>query len=416
MKSNPSSSFQLNRRHFLRSIGVSLALPSLESFGASASPVKRMVAINIPMGFHTPNFFPKTSGRVYETSAYLKPADHLRDHFTVISGSSHPGVDGGHSAENSFLTAAPHPGERGFKNTISLDQAVAKQVGAATRFASLTSVEKSLSWSANGVSIPQQRSPAKLFEKLFLTGSKDDLAMRKQQLSDGHSIIDSVLGEATAMQKSISSHDREKLDQFFTAVRETENRLTKSEQWLATPKPKVDAKRPKSVTSQDVPNWLKAHFEVNRLALATDSTRVIAISGAGHGSVVPLPGVTMGYHGLTHHGKNPEMIRQLEIIERATIEVWIEFIENLKNTPDGEGTLLDHTQVLMGSNLGNASGHITTNLPVILAGGGYQHGQHLAFDTKNNYPLPNLFVSVMQKMGLETDKFTSATGTMTGLK
>lgn len=416
MKSNTFSPFRLDRRQFLRGIGVSLALPSLESFGASRSSIQRMVAINIPMGFHTPNFFPKTAGSNYETSAYLKPADHLRDHFTVISGSSHPGVDGGHSAENSFLTAAAHPGERGFKNTISLDQVVAKQVGAATRFASLTSGEKSLSWSANGVSIPQERSPAKLFEKLFLTGSKDDLALRKQQLSDGHSIIDSVLEEAKDMQKSISSHDREKLDQFFTAVRETENRLTKSEQWLATPKPKVDSKQPESVTSQDVPNWLKAHFEVNRLALATDSTRVIAISGAGHGSVVPLPGVTMGYHGLTHHGKNPDMIRQLEIIERATMAVWIEFIENLKNTPDGEGSLLDHTQVLMGSNLGNASGHITTNLPVILAGGDYKHGQHLAFDTKNNYPLPNLFVSVMQKMGLETDQFASSTGTMTGLK
>ena len=147
----------------------------------------------------------------------------------------------------------------------------------------------------------------------------------------------------------------------------------------------------------------------------TDSTRVIAFGGAGHGSVVPLPGVSMGYHGLTHHGKNPDMLRQLEIIEKATVGVWVEFIENLKNTPDGNGSLLDHTQVLMGSNLGNASGHITTNLPVILAGGGYQHGQHLAFDRKNNYPLPNLFISMMQKMGLEIDTFASSHSTMKGL-
>ena len=121
----------------------------------------------------------------------------------------------------------------------------------------------------------------------------------------------------------------------------------------------------------------------------------------------------MGYHGLSHHGKNPDMMRQLEIIDRGVIQAWAEFIESLKNTPDGSGTLLDHTQVLMGSNLGNASGHITTNLPVLLAGGGFKHGQHLAFDAKKNYPLPNLFVSMMQHLGLETGEFASGKGTMT---
>jgi hypothetical protein len=123
----------------------------------------------------------------------------------------------------------------------------------------------------------------------------------------------------------------------------------------------------------------------------------------------------MGYHGLTHHGKNPEMIRQLEVIERGTIAAWIAFLESLRDTPDGEGSLLDHTQVLMGSNLGNASGHITTNLPVILAGGGFKHGQHLVFDGKNNHPLATLFVSVMQEMEIESGEFASGKGTMRGL-
>ncbi|MDF1815207.1 MAG: DUF1552 domain-containing protein [Verrucomicrobiales bacterium] len=406
----------IDRRTLLRGMGVSIAAPLLESMGAEpVVPIRRFVAVNIPLGFYPPKFFPSAAGAGYETSEYLKPADHLRDSFTVISGVSHPGVDGGHSAEKSFLTAAPHPAERGFKNSISLDQVIAKEVGAATRFASLSTGEKTLSYTENGVAIPQESSPAKLFEKLFFSGTNQEISRQKQQLADGHSIIDSVLDEARAMQKTVSRVDKEKLDQFFTAVRESEQQLRKSEKWLDTPKPQVDSPKPPDLHPVQVDQWLKAHFEVNRLALMTDSTRVIALGGAGHGSVVPLPGVSMGYHGLTHHGKNPDMLRQLEIIERATIQVWVGFLESLRDTPDGEGSLLDHTQVLLGSNLGNASGHITTNLPVLLAGGGYRHGQHLAFDPKNNYPLPNLYVSILQNMGLEIDRFATGNGTMSGL-
>ncbi|MEM1294537.1 MAG: DUF1552 domain-containing protein [Verrucomicrobiota bacterium] len=409
----------LNRRHFLRGVGVSLALPILESRGtpsaSSSDTINRFVAINLPLGFHPPRFFPTTTGRDYQTSEYLKAADHLRNDFTLISGTSHPEVDGGHSAEKSFLTAAPHPAERGFKNRISVDQVIAKQIGDSTRFASLSIGDHSLSWTANGVSIPQVISPALLFNNLFLTGNEWELQQRRKQLADGHSIIDSVLEEANAMKREISRADQEKMDQYFTAVRETEGRLTKADRWLDTPKPKVEAQQPKDSRSIDIEEWTRSHLEVSRLALMTDSTRVISFGAAGHGSVVPLPGVTMGYHGLSHHGKNPDMLRQLGVIEHAMIKVWVEFIQSLKDTPDGDGTLLDHTQVLLGSNLGNASGHLTTNLPILLAGGGYQHGQHLAFDSKNNYPLPNLFVSMMQRLGLEEERFASSTGTMTGL-
>jgi len=249
----------------------------------------------------------------------------------------------------------------------------------------------------------------------FIAGTGADVAGQKERLKDGHSILDSVLEEAGAMQSRVTAADREKLDQFFTAVRETEDRLAKSGRWLETPRPVVEAKAPAEVGSGDIVNWLRSHFDVVRLALATDSTRVVALSGANHSLVPPLPGVSMGYHGLSHHGKNPEMIRQLEIIDRGTIGAWVAFLKSLRDTPDGGGTLLDHTQVLLGSNLGNASGHLTTNLPIVLAGGGYQHGQHLAFDNKDNYPLPNLFVSMIQRLGLEADAFASGKGTMTGL-
>ena len=409
----------MKRRQFLRSAGVGLALPALESMGnASAlqNPPPRFVGINIPLGFHSPNFFPENSGTNYELSPYLKLAEGLREKFTVISGTSHPGVDGGHSAAVSFLTAAPHPAARGFQNSLSLDRLIASKTGEQTRFASLSAGDKSLSYTANGTPVPSEKSPAKLFAKLFLDGSAQDVATQKRQLQNGLSILDTVLDEARSTQSKVSQLDREKLDQYFTAVRETERRLHKRNLWLETPKPQVEAAQPpQNAHSGDLIPWLRSHFDVFRLALQTDSSRVIAFSGADHGLVVPLPGVSMGYHGLTHHGKNPEMIRQLEIIDRETFKAWADFLKSLQNSPEGGATVLDHTQVLMGSNLGNASGHLTKNLPILIAGGGWKHGRYLAFDRKNNTPLANLFVSIMQKMGLEENEFASGKSTLTGL-
>ncbi len=415
----------LSRRTLLRGVGVSMALPALEamlpvgrSFGvaaASANP-KRFVAINIPLGFLGEKFFPSGVGKDYQMSSYLSVAEELRDDFTVISGTSHPGVDGGHSAEKSFLTAAPHPGARSFKNSISLDQLLARQLGEETRYASLTLGDQSLSWSANGVSVPSIRRPADAFAKLFLSGSKQEVATQKRELSDGRSIMDTVLGDAKAMQGRVSAADRDKLEQYFTAVRETERRLEKAQSWSGTPKPSVEAQPPGAFDSADLIGALGAHFEVIRLALQTDSTRVIALGGSNHSQVVPIKGVDQGYHSLSHHGKNPQMMAQLELIDRATIEAWADFLRRLKSSGEGESNLLDRTQVLLGSNLGNASGHLTTNLPIVLAGGGFAHGRHLAFDQKNNEPLPKLFISMMQKLGVESESFAGTSGAMLGIE
>ena len=412
-----TESEKLNRRDFLRGSGVALMLPLLESSGAikSTGVPKRMVAVNFPLGFHGPNFFPEKTGRDYELSDYSKPAAALRNDFTIVSGTSHPDVDGGHAAEKSFLTAAPHPGSRSFKNTISLDQLVARRLGGSTRYASLTIGDHGMSWSANGVAVPHESSPSAVFAKLFLSGTPKEVAARKIHLQDGRSILDVVLEDANRMAAKAGKLDREKLDQYFTAVRETEKNLIKAEKWHGTPKPKVDAQQPGQFASADIVGRLRAHFEIVRLALMTDSTRVIALGGNGGSQVLPIKGVSLGYHELTHHGKNPEMIQQLELIDRETMKGWADFLTSLKETPEGDGNLLGNTQVLLGSNLGNASGHLTTNLPIILAGGGFKHGQHLAFDKINNAPLPNLFVSMLQGLGLEVDKFASGTGTLTGL-
>jgi hypothetical protein len=270
-----------------------------------------------------------------------------------------------------------------------------------------------MSWSANGVSIPAESSPTKLFAQLFLTSSEKEMAANQSRWQDGRSIMDTVLEDAKSMQRSISRADQQKLDQYLTAVRETELRIAKAESWSKTPKPKVDVPQPPDIDGNDFVRRFSAHLEIVRLALQTDSTRVITLGGNGGSNVPPLQGVSEGYHNLTHHGKNPNMIKQLEIIDQATINAWIDFVRSLKQTGEGDSNLLHQTQVLMGSNLGNASSHATQNLPIVLAGGAHKHGAHLAFDQQKNYPLSNLFVTIMQQMGIPADRFASSNGSLT---
>jgi hypothetical protein len=403
---------RISRRQFLRGAGVAIALPAMEAFAAESA--KRMVAINIPLGFHAPNFFPEKAGRDYTMSPYLSAAEDLRDAFTLVSGCSHPQVDGGHAAERSFLTAAPHPGSRSFKNSLSLDQLVARHIGQETRYASLTLGDHSLSWTANGVSLPAERSPGAMFQTLFLSGKATDIAAQKHALGQGRAILDVVREDAKAMAKQVSAADRDKLDQFFTAVRDTEQDLQKQEVWAETPKPEVDVAPPKAIASADLTGRFRANLNIVRLALMTDSSRVIALGGNNGSQVTPLTGVTMGYHALSHHGKNPAMLRELAVIEQETLTIWLDFLRALKATPDGESTLLDQTQVLLGSNLGNASGHLNTNLPVVLAGGPYQHGQHLAFDSRQNEPLAKLFASMLHTLGID-EEFANTRQPLPGL-
>ena len=152
-----------------------------------------------------------------------------------------------------------------------------------------------------------------------------------------------------------------------------------------------------------------------RLALATDSSRFVTLHLGGSGGVLPIKGVAEGYHSLSHHGRDEQKLAQLALVEMEIIHAWGDFLRGLRGVEEPGGTLLDHTSVLLTSNLGNASNHDNRNMPVLFAGGRFRHGQHLAFDRDMNYPLPNLYVSVMQQTGLGFDRFATSTGTMTGL-
>ena len=410
----------MNRRHFLHATGAFLALPLLGR-AAEKLPPRRLVAVHVLLGMMPQFFFPKAG----ETSSpYLDLLAAHRGQFTVFSGLSHPGVDGNHHAGQCFLTGAPHPGQPTFRNSLSLDQLAAEQIGLENRFPSLSLTVKngdhyadSLSVSRSGVGIPAEASARRLYRNLFVAGTPEEKAATMRRIEAGGSVLDLVLDKATRLEKSVAPEDRARLDQYFQSVRELEGRLQRSIAWENRPKPKVDYPEPKDIAdANEVIAKSTLMFDLIRLALQTDSTRVVTLSLSTFSVVPHVPGVKSETHGLTHHGTEPEKIAELRQIEEAQMGAFARLLQLLAETREAGGSLLDQTQVLYGSCLGNANSHSNQNLPVILAGGGFKHGKHLAYDATNNTPLANLFVSMLQRLGVEADRFASGTGPLRGLE
>ncbi|MGB0581888.1 MAG: DUF1552 domain-containing protein [Limisphaerales bacterium] len=412
-----SSRTSLDRRTFLRGVGVGLGLPLLDAmtpaFAASRKAPMRFVAMCAGLGYHAPFLFPSKAGREYGSTPYLDALKQHRNDFSVISGLSHPEQNGnnGHASEQTWLTSAKRPGLAGFKNTISLDQVIAQKIGLQTRYPylALSNRGNSLSWTASGVPLPGQTSPSKMFKLLFVEGTKQEKEAQVRKLQRGRSILDTVLGEANSLHKTLGHNDQEKLDEYLTSVRDLEVQLQQSEGWVNKPKPKVNAKVPQDVADRaDIIGKLNLMYDLIALAVQNDSTRTITYSIGGMNAAPTIRGVSNDWHGLSHHGKDETKISELKIIELAEFQAFNNFLAKMKSKKEGGATLLDNTQVLFGSNLGNASSHSWRNLPIILAGGGYKHGQHLAHDEKNNTHFANLFVQMAQKMGLEINQFGSS--------
>lgn len=402
----------------LRGAGVTLSLPFLEAMrpalaaADTAKQAKRFVGVSLSLGLHNPNLVPEGAGRDYKPSRYLTSLQDLREDFTVVSGSSHPGVTGGHTAEGSIFSACPNARGATSRNTISLDQLMAKHLGHETRFPSLvlnTNGQTSPSYTENGSMIPAENSAMRLFTRLFVNDSPDEQRRQAELIRQGRSVMDVVGAEAKSLQRELGAGDRDKLDAWFTSVRELEQRLAANESWTHKPKPKVSLTPPTRIPRDNEVAVERIFLDIVHMALATDSTRFITLHVTGN-NVQGIEGVDESYHGLSHHGMDAEKLEQLAIVEQGVIDEWAGFLRRLK-----ADQMLDETLVLLTSNLGNASSHDNKNMPVLFAGGGFSHGQHLAFDQKDNYPLPNLYVSALQRLGLEQDRFATSTGTMRGL-
>ena len=414
----------VDRRTFLRASGVALALPMLESMHpalarAQAASPKRMVNICSTLGLYSDSWFPKTAGAGYEATEYLSLIDAHRDRYTLFSGFAHQEQSGRqpHNSEITWLTAARRPGLDGFRNTISVDQVAANHLGYVTRFPSVvlgTITGQSQSFTRSGAMVPADTSPAELFRKLFLQGTPEELEREAQSLDDGGSILDRLKTQTTALRRRVSAADQQKLDAYFDAVRTAEENLGEVRAWQQRPKPVVDDASPTDVANpSDLIGRIKAMFGLIPLILETDSSRVVSMMIQDHGVVPIVEGVTSDQHSLSHHGQDESKIAQLKKVEVQIVEAFSSLLTELGSRSDANGSLLDQTTVLFGSNLGNANAHTSTDLPVLVAGGGFSHGQHIVHEGDSNAPLCDLYVTLLQNMGVETDQFGQSTGTLT---
>ena len=420
----------MNRRRFiLRSLGTTLALPGLPSLmagsvgGNSAVQVakgagtgaRRFVAVGNLLGYQVKQLFPTTAGRDYEKTTLLEPLWDNRSRMTVYRGLDH-GVKGGHFAVHSFLSGVLHSEAQNRPDgNVSIDQFLADEVGYQTRFPSLTVGSEGgihggcqIAWTKSGVRVPPIPGPAELFEKLFISESPERQARRSQDNRVQASILDSVLEEANRLSRRVNKEDKDKLDEYLTSVRDVEKRLELRQRWDNQPKPKAPFAKPSNRnTVEDLPML----YELIALALQTDSTRIATLEIGGDFLPQHL-GIKKDYHGLSHHGNDADAIADLITLEKYQIAQFGKFLTRLAKINDGECSLLDSTTVLFGSGIGDANSHRNSDLPIILAGGGYKHGEfrEVPREGPNKVPLCNLYVDIAQKMGVETDSFGSSTG------
>jgi Protein of unknown function (DUF1552) len=438
----------LSRRRVLRGLGVSLALPLLdamlprtwsnpstfEPWKASEAARPRLICCYVPNGVNILEWAPADAGEKYQLSPTLSVLKDHRSDFTVLTGLGHPASQGGHSGADTWLTAANlkrRPGAD-YTNAVSVDQVAASLHGKETRFPSLQLSDMSgtggaghshtLSFDVNGTPLPAENSPRRLFERLFVPDTAGDRAATLKNYAERRSILDQIASETRSLGGQLDAGDRRKLDEYLSSVRETEKRIERMQSWIDVPKPKV-AETGLQLGSQpmnghDRPMWLDVMLELSYLAFITDATRVITFEwsreAGGYG------GGGENHHELSHHGGDAGMLGKLAVIDRFHLSRLGRFLGLLKSTREGDGTMLDRTMVLFGSGMNSGKGgdHSPRNLPTLVAGGGklgLKHGRCLAFDEEKHPPMANVLLTLVQRMGVETNQFADATGTLTGL-
>ena len=380
---------------------------------AEAPRPRRLVCVGNHLGFYPGNFFPKDAGKDYTPTSTLKPLDQHRDDLTVFSNLDHQ-LNGGHGAVHGFLTSIKKNEAEGFPvKNISLDQAAAEHVGSATRFPSVnTGIYKGtdMCWTRAGVHVPPVSNPAALFRALFVNIPATEREIERTRLQYRGSVLDALRDSANALNRNLNAADRNKLDQYLTSVRDVERRLQMSKQWIDQPKPKSPIEEVLDEERQHL-DEVALFYDLMALALQTDSTRVATLeTGMGfRTSELDLD----GYHGISHHGKAPGRIDQLKIVESFLTTQLSGFMDRLK-----EARIFEDTLVVFGSGMSDASSHSNRNLPVLLAGGGVKHQGHLICPAEQHkrVPLSNLWLSVLQWFGSESDRFGRSTGTFSPMK
>ena len=403
------NSYSIDRRKFLQGMGVTLALPWLESsMMAAPTRIKRLVCFGNHLGFYPEAFFPKNSGADFIISPTLKHIEKHRKDFTVFSNLD-DGTNGGHAGVHAFLSggirkemAAGFP-----EKNITIDQVAAEHVGSATRFPSITAGIDSgtnMVWKRSGVSVPPINNPAQLFRALFVDQNNASRVMQRKVLLHRSSVLDALRESAKTLNGKLDASDRDKLDQYLTSVREVERRLQMSREWLDKPKPKSPIKTIGQAQRQHIEE-MPLLCDLLALALQTDSTRVATFE-------VPISFRTSelnvgGYHSLSHHSKSEDRLGQLQKVEKYWMEQFGFFLNRLK-----EKKVFNDTLVVLGSGMSDGSRHSNRDLPVLLAGGGIKHEGHLICPAEGSkrIPLSNLLLSTLQWFGCDRERFGKSTG------
>lgn len=434
--------WRMSRRQVLRGLGVTMALPLLDCMAASPTPLKpkRSVFLYIPNGVNTLTWQIEKAGADFQFSLPLKSLERHRADVTPISGLHHPMVLGKHhNCDKVWLTGADVPGDGGaFRNTVSADQLMTEVQGQTTRFASLEMAVEghSLAWSRDGIQIPAERNTQNIFNMLFGVEKESKETIRRRLTRRG-SILDLLASDATRVTGKLGSNDRNKLDEYLTAVRQVEVRTQRADSWLNVPKPKIDgtdaAHLSRKLEMSVVAEYHRLFYDLMVMALRTDSTRVITcmICSESNGGAIPDIGISQTRHGLSHHNGDPEQLRRLTQTDTFLVEQLSYFLDQLKAHKEEDGqSLLDTTQVLWGSGMAYGHSHGNANLPTLLAGGralGYKHGQHVDFNLSKirqynvadanghyrvcsrpvdgNARLSNLLLTMLQRVDVRTDTF-----------
>jgi hypothetical protein len=410
----------MNRRNFLRAAGVSISLPALESLAAIAPATagpRNFVAVGTYLGWHQNAFYPKETGKQYTTPETLKPLEAYKEDFTIFSGLDHR-ASNGHGNWANFLC-----GQK--LKSYSVDQMIADQIGSKSRLPSIQMVAgagegaKAMSFTKQGVGLPMTQRPSVLYKQLF--PSKADRARTEYLLQSGRSALDEVTADAKQLQNSLPHSDAQKLDQYFSSLRAVEKRMGQQLAIINEPVPEPDYKMPDydPITPNLQMEAEAIFYDLMALAIESESSRVLSLFLDGLGQVFSIDGKALGagYHGLSHHGNDPAMIKDLITIETAHMHCLANFIQQLqeKKTVTGK-SLLDDTIVLVGTGMGDASRHSNRDLPTMVFGGGFKHQGHLSFDPSSSSSplLGDLYLTIMQKLGLEVSEFSNANRNLNG--
>ncbi len=417
------------RREFLRGLGIAIALPTFESRCAAqpktGGAAKRFVCVAPTYGMNPAGFFPEQAGADYEMPHLLKALEPHRGELSIFTNLDHPGVGGGHGCSNTLLNGVEMKDSKDRPQRLhSLDQLLAETIGQATRFPSMQLGASGISWSRAGITLPTDNDPTRVFARLFVEDNGKAKQKTLQYLAEDKSILDVVRQDAGRLSSRLAQADRDKLDQYLTSIRGVERKLKRQADWIDIAKPKASdaiirgGDDDDTIVDLQYPYNTAVMYDLMVLALQTNSTNVICYGHPGGNRMFPFDGITLGYHSLTHHGKRPELLKELSIIETFYATQFSRFLANLKETPDSEGqSLLDSTVVMFGSGMGNASAHSSRNLPVMVAGGGLRNGKHHRFERRgrDGRPLSDLFVTILQQLGVEHDTFSNSTGNLNDL-